>query len=392
MKVVSDRAALLDAVNLVSGVVASRTPRPQLTCVKMTAEQHDDHPQGALTLAGADGELSLRLTTANVDVQEPGETLIPADKLRQIVAAEDAEPTLTLAAKDDALEVRGADARFNIYGYPVADYPPPPEFPPTGDAAQEPIVIRCGALRTLATRTIFATARETSRYAINGVLLSAAGKKLEVVATDGRRLSVAKGSADSAASETAIRCILPTKALNQALKLIVDDQEPVRIAVTESQALLAFGDPEQPPRAVLATSLVEGTFPPYEEVIPKDQDKKAAFEVGRLLSAVRRAALLTNEDSRGVKLSFAPPEDGGLIRSLKLTSRAAEMGEAEVNVDVVSYEGDEIEIGFNPSFLTDVLKVVEDEQITLELKAPNKPGVIRSGPDFLYVVMPVNLQ
>lgn len=392
MKVVSDRAALLDAVNLVSGVVASRTPRPQLTCVKMTAEKRDDQPQGSLTLVGGDGEMSLRLNTVNVDVQEPGEALIPADKLRQIIAAEDAEPTLTLAASDDALEVRGADARFTVYGYPAGDFPPPPDFPPTGEEAPEPIVLRCDALRTLVTRTIFATARETSRYAINGVLLSATGKKLEVVATDGRRLAVAKGSADSAAAETSVRCILPTKALNQALKLIDEDQEPVRIAVTESQALFAFGDPEQPPRAVLACSLVEGTFPPYEEVIPKDQDKKAVFEVGRLLSAVRRAALLTNEDSRGVKLGFAPPDEGGDIRSLKLTSRAAEMGEAEVNVEVASYEGDQIEIGFNPSFLIDVLKVVDDERITLELKASNKPGLIRSGPDFLYVVMPVNLQ
>jgi len=389
MKVVCDRAALLDAINLVSGVVAARTPRPQLTCVKLEAQRQDD--AGALTLAGGDGEVSLRFTTASVEVQEPGEALIPADKLRQIVAAEDAEPTLTLSADGDALHIRGADARFSVYGYPASEFPPLVEFPPKGADASHAIGASAGALAELITRTIFATARETSRYAINGVLFTASGKKIEMVATDGRRLAVARGQADTAPSDASIRCIVPSKALNQALKLIDSDDDPVRIAVTESQAHFAFGHPEEPPRAVLTTTLVEGAFPPYEDVIPKDQDKKAVFDTGRLLSAVRRAALLTNEDSRGVRMAFAQETDGG-AKKLRLTSRAAEMGEAEIDLEMESFDGDGIEIGFNPSFVTDVLKVIDDDRVTIELKAPNKPGMIRSGSDFLYVVMPVNLQ
>ena len=121
-------------------------------------------------------------------------------------------------------------------------------------------------------------------------------------------------------------------------------------------------------------------------MIPKDQDKKVTFDRDLLASGVRRAALLTNEESRGVRMKFNAAEKG-----LELTSRAAEKGEAKINVDLQAYEGEDVEIGFNPAFITDVLKVLNDPQVVLELKAPNKPGVMKSGNDFLYVVMPVNL-
>ncbi len=380
MKAECDRAALLDAIALVSGVVAARSPRPQLQCVHISAERDSASPR--LSLIGADGEIALTLQTLNVDVQEPGVALIPADKLRQVIAAEDNEPTLTLSTDGDSLTIRGADARFNIFGYPAADFPPPPEFP-TG--APGVIGVRSGDFATLVSRTIFAAARENSRYAINGALLIAEQKKLRMVSTDGRRLALSSGPALTGPDEP-VKCILPTKALNQVLKLINDPDEPVRIAVLDNQAVFAFGHPEEAPRAVLSTNLVEGAFPPFEDVIPKDSDKKAQFDTARLSSAFRRAAILTNDESRGVRMAFS---DGG---TLTLTSRAAEMGDAEITVTVDKYDGEPIDIGFNPQFIIDALKVVDDANVTLEFKAPNKPGVIRSGPGFTYIVMPVNLQ
>ena len=139
-------------------------------------------------------------------------------------------------------------------------------------------------------------------------------------------------------------------------------------------------------RAVLASNLVEGAFPPFEDVIPKDHDKKVTFDRDVLTAAVRRAALLTNEESRGVRMSF-----NGENKMVELTSRAPEMGEADIRVPVNAYEGDDIEIGFNPHFITDALKVITEPEVVMELKAPNKPGLIKSGNDFVYVVMPVNL-
>lgn len=384
MKVICDRPALLEAVNLISGVVATRTPKPQLTCVKLTAAKGPGGV-GTLTMIGTDQEVSLRLTTTRVDVAKPGEALIPADKLRQIVSAEDNEPTLTLETEGDLCHIRGGDARFKVYGYPAGDFPPAPDFP-AGASGKGSFSMTAGDLHELISRTIFAAARETSRYAINGVLLRRDGKKIEMVATDGRRLAVARSgltSADGAKEPAA--CIVPTKALNLVLKFIREPEQAVRVAITPNQILLAFGDEGDAARCVLASNLVEGAFPPYDDVIPKEQDKKATFDRETLASGVRRAALLTNEESRGVRLSLATDR-------LRLSSRAPEMGEAEIDVPMTGYEGEPIEIGFNPQFITDALKVMSDQSVVVELKAPNKPGLIKSGADFLYVVMPVNLQ
>lgn len=386
MKVVCDRPALLDAVNLVNGVVASRTPRPQLTCVKLTATKGKE---SALTLSATDAEVSLRMTTTHVDVQEPGEALVPAAKLTQIVSAQESDSTITLDADAEVCHVRGADAKFKVFGYPPGEFPPVPGFADAASAARDTFAIHAGDLATIIARTTFATARETSRYAINGVLLKRDGKRIEMVATDGRRLALAKASLTNPApaGDHPANCIVPTKALNLVQKLIDDAEEVVRVAVTDSQIFFAFG--EAPgggdARATLSSNLVEGAFPPYQDVIPKDQDKKASFDRDTLMSGVRRAALLTNEESRGVRLALDK-------NRLRLSSRAPEMGESEIDVPTASYDGEPIEIGFNPAFITDALKVISDDNVIVELKAANKPGLIKSGGDFLYVVMPVNLQ
>jgi len=389
MKVICDRTALLDGVNVVSSVVATRTPRPQLTCVKLVAERVAE--AGRMTMSATDGEVWLRLATESVDVQTEGEALIPAQKLQQIVSAEENESTLTLELEDDQLHLRGEDARFRIYGYPPGDFPAPPEFPASDAPEVRGVIqINAGEFETLIDRTLFATARETSRYAINGVLFNAEKKKVEMVATDGRRLALARGSAEIGTPEDKrLSAIIPSKTLALAKKLIDSPEDDLRIALTQNQIMFAFGDPDQPPRAVLASILVEGAFPPYEDVIPKDQDKKAVFDVATLRSGVRRAALLTTEESRGVRMAFNEAEGA---RRLQLSSRAPEMGEAEIDVDVSSYDGEDIEIGFNPSFIIDALKVVTEPEVMIELKAPNKPGLIKSGQDFVYVVMPVSLQ
>lgn len=393
MKVIVDRAALLAGINLVSGAVAARTPRVQLQCVKLSATKVDG--TGELTLAATDAEIAIKLSLSQVDVQRPGDALIPADKLRAIVSAEDGESTLTLEVEGENCHIRGADAHFKVFGYNAADFPPIPDFANVvsgkGDSpkAKANMSHAAGSLGELVARTIFATARENSRYAINGVLFKRDGKRLELVATDGRRLALSRANLTGPAEKDAkpISCIVPTKALSMLQKLIQDHDEAVQIAITDNQILFSFGTAASPGRAVLVSNLVEGTFPPYEDVIPRDQDKKVTFDRDVLASAVRRAALLTNEESRGVRLSFS-----GKNKQLELSSRAPEMGEAEIKVDISKYEGDDVQIGFNPLFITDALKVINEPEVIMELKAGNKPGLIKSGTDFLYVVMPVNLQ
>lgn len=394
MKVICDRAALLAAINLVSGAVAARTPRLQLTCVKLVATKSGS--AGELTLSATDAEIALKLTLSQVDVKEPGEALIPADKIRQIVSAEENEGTLTLETERETMHIKGGDAHFRVFGYPAADFPPIPDFAEvvagsTGTPKAKAVIYHpAGSLGELVARTLFATARENTRFAYSGVLLKRDGKRLEFVATDGRRLALARANiAGSEKDAKAVSCIVPTKALSMLQKLIGEADEQIAVAITDNQILFSMGTSPKDAnvgRAVLVSNLVEGAFPPYEDAIPRDQDKKVTFDRDVLSSAVRRAAVLTNEESRGVRLSFK-----GKDKSLELSSRAPEMGEAEIKVDLAGYDGEDIEIGFNPAFITDALKVITDPQVIMELKASSKPALIKSGQDFLYVVMPVNL-
>ncbi len=366
MKVICDRGALVEALNLAGGAVVSRTPKPVLTCVKLTADN------GVLTLVATDLEVSIRVSTTRVEIEEAGETLVPADKISQIVR-ESVDPTLTLESEGEQTHIRGQDSHFKVYGYPVADFPSVPEF--EGDADFEISASQLGQLINL---TIYATARENSRYAINGVLLEREKNKVCVVATDGHRLAMAKGDCKGGKADSAT-AIVPTRALQQLIKIIGDDDETVKVKIADNQILFATET------ALLTSNLVEGNFPPYKDVIPKDGDKKATVNTGVLASAFRRAALLTNEESKGVEMAFSP-------EGLTLTSRAPELGEAEINVELAGYEGEPVSIGFNPYYMLDALKVIPAEQVQIDMKASNKPGVLRTGNTFLYVVMPVNLQ
>ncbi len=396
MKVTCDRGALLEAINLASSVVATRSPRPQLTCIKLTAERKGK--AGTLTLAATDGEISIRLSVAQVDVQTPGEALLPADKLRQIVSAEDNEPTLSLEMDENLVcHIRGNDAHFKLIGQPAGEFPPITEFRTAvaGSGGRPPakavFTHDARSLGELISRTLFATARETSRYAINGVLMVREGKRLQMVATDGRRLALSRATLSGGEKDaSSVRCIVPSKGLSTLQKLLGGSDETVQIAVTDNQVYFNVGAPDAKDhadgRAVLSSNLVEGAFPPYEDVIPKDQDKTIVVDRDALTSAVHRAALLTNEESRGVRMAF---DSKG--RQAHLSAHASEVGEANVELSLAEYKGDDIEIGFNPAFITDALKVIADPQVVIELKASNKPGLIKSGQDFTYVVMPVNL-
>ncbi|MCG8432453.1 MAG: DNA polymerase III subunit beta, partial [Gammaproteobacteria bacterium] len=347
MKLVCDRGALVESMALVGGAVVARTPKPVLTCVKITA----DKAAGAVTFTATDMEVGIRYTTNRVEVNDGGETLVPADKFIQIVR-ESVDPTLTIETDGELTHIRGEDAHFQLMGYPSSDFPPVPELTDAPD-----FEIEANQLDQLIHQTIYATARENSRYAINGVLFEREGNKVAVVATDGHRLALARGECrSSGGGDEKQTAIIPTKALTMLLRLLSDTDATVKSKVADNQILFATDT------AVLSSNLVEGNFPPYKDVIPKDGDKTATIATNVLNSAFRRAALLTNEESKGVRMSFT--SDG-----LKLSSRAPEMGEAEIDVEFSQYEGEPVDIGFNPQYLLDALKVADAEQVMLDLKA-----------------------
>ncbi|MFZ9916153.1 MAG: DNA polymerase III subunit beta, partial [Phycisphaerales bacterium] len=300
---------------------------------------------------------------------------IPADKLNQIIRACD-DSTVTISVDRTLATISTENSTFKVFGYE------PREFPGVRKAGDRTdFEVDAGSLRRLITRTSFATARDDSRYAISGVLVERKKSQLRLVATDGRRLAVARGACKSGEGDTVF--IVPTKALNALMRLMSDPDANVKVSRDGNVVVFQVGDGTS--GATLVSSVDERAFPPFEDVIPKENDRKATCDAGELGGAIRRASLLTNEESKGVRLSFKG-------KQLTLTSRAPEMGESEIRIDGIAYQGEPIDIAFNPTFIVDVLKVIDSEQVILEMKAPNKPGVIKVGADFTYVVMPVSLQ
>ena len=370
IKAICDRDALVEAMGLITGVVAGRTPTPALQCVRLSGED------GRLTLAATDGEVSLTLSIDRVDLEDGGEVLIPADKFSQIARSCN-EATLTIVGDGDSLHVRSSDSRFKVFGFPVSEAPEILVF----DDVEPDFTVDGSTFRGLMERTVFAAATDHSRYAINGVHLDLQGSQIRLVATNGHRLALSMGPCDSNCEKT--DCIVPTKAMTLLKRLLHDNGGSVSVKIDNGRIIFHV-DNGAGCTSTLTSNLVEGTFPPFEDVIPKDLDRKAVVNKEALHRAVRRAHLMTNEESRGVRLVF----DGNC---LKITSRAPETGEAEIEVPIESFSGDTLEIAFNPVYIMDALKVVEGDDVTIELKKSEKPGLIRSGTDFVYIIMPVSL-
>jgi DNA polymerase III subunit beta len=318
--------------------------------------------------------VGIRYRDSQVEVSQPGEVLVPADKLRDIVR-ESVDDTLSIESAGEMAHVKGQDSVFKIYTQATEGFPPVPGYEGEADFS-----IAGGPLKGLIGQTIFSAAKESSRYAFNGVLFNIKGKRISLVATDGRRLAEARGdliSGGTKGEKEGRKAIVPTKALSLIDKLIDDPEEAVMFQMKENQIIA------HTPSATLTSSLVEGQFPPYEDVIPKDVDKKMTAATADFLSAIRRAALLTTEESKGVRLAFSK-------KGLVLSSSSPGSGEATITFPC-KYEGGDLEIGFNPTFLVEALKVVDTDEISFELSAANRPGLIKAGQNFQYVIMPVNL-
>lgn len=364
MKAKLNRQEFAEALSAVVTVAAARTPKPILQCVLLEAKP--DH----CLLAATDLELGIRCPVAQVEVDTAGQVVLPADKLSQIVR-ESNDEVLSLETDESVCHIRGQDAHYQMY---VQD---PADFPPVADLQGGPdFEVPADALRRMADWTVFAAARENTRYAINGVLWEKQGEVLTLVATDGRRLAYARTRLPKA-DDSNMECIVSTKAMHLFQRVAGDAEQMVAVKRAGNQIVI------RSPRATISSALVEGQFPRYRDVIPTDNNRSVQLNTAEFLSAVRRAALLTNEESKGVRLGFSHD-------TLTLSSRAPSQGEAEITLPI-KFAGGDLEIGFNPHFLVEVLKVVDTDQVTLDLKEPNRPGLLKESSDYQYVVMPVSL-
>lgn len=367
MKVTCNRSALCEAAQLAATIAPSRTPKPILLCAKLEA----DAEKNQLTVLATDNEIMVRYLVNQVDVGETGTAVLPADRLTSILR-ESNEDTLDLEMTDATCQILGKDSQFHIYGHDPDDFP---EIPQAQDSVG--LEVQAGQLKHVISLTTFAAARENTRYAINGVFWEQQGKKLKLVATDGRRLAKAELDLKGVDKDTEQTAIVPLKTMAIIERILHDPDEMVKISFSDNQVVIRTA------LAEVSSNLMQGRFPKYSDVIPTGCDKKVTIGTASFQSAVKRVALLTTEHSKGVELDLTSG-------SLRLASSAPEAGDAEIKMPV-EYSGEDVKIGFNPQYLLEMLRVVNSDEIVFELTDGSKPGLVRSGKDFLYVIMPVTV-
>jgi DNA polymerase III subunit beta len=367
MKAICPRDGLLSAVQLVSAAIPSRDIKPILRNIKAIADPD------RCTLMATDLEIGIRLDVMGMSVQEPGEAILPAQRLLSILR-EARDDELTVEADSTSCTVRGDAMEFEMPGEDPALFPDLPTF--NEDKYHE---VPADALREMIRRTAFAAAQgEPSRYSMTGVLWELDGDAVKLVATDGRRLALAegKGKAHGGHTTKGQTPVVPTKAMALLERNLQDDGQVVRVCLRPNEVLF------RTEVAVIYSRLVEGRFPDYRQVFPKKQAIKIPLPVAPFLARVRQAAIMTDEESKRVTFHFADDR-------LTLQAQGATAGRSKVQLPI-TYDGKAVDINFNPAFLVDMLKVLpEDAELTLDLIDGGTPALFRSGPAYAYLVMPL---
>jgi len=360
------REALLRPLQMVSGVVERRQTLPVLSNVLLVLEGNE------LSLTGTDLEVEL-VGRVQVDESiESGAVTVPARKLVDICKSLKDDAVIDLALGDGRVTVKAGRSKFTLTTLPATDFPNVDEEPDSFS-----VTISQARLRELIDNTGFAMAQQDVRYYLNGMLFEVSPEHLRVVATDGHRLAM-----DSAAMESGVteqqQLILPRKGVLELSRLLSD----------ESEITLTFGQNHiraRVPEFTFTSKLVDGKFPDYNRVLPKGGDKVVIGDCQELRQAFTRVSILSNEKYRGVRVMLSNGE-------LKIVANNPEQEEAEELISV-DYSGDELEIGFNVSYLIDVLTSLPGDQARITLSDPNSSALIEAAEDSdaVYVVMPMRL-
>jgi len=359
------KSAFSKAISLVGNVASQKANTlPILGNILLETEGKD-----TLRIVGTDLEVGIA-TKIPADVEKEGSITLPARKINEIIR-EFPEGEVDIAvAKNNAVNIRGGKAFFKIMGLSKDDFPKLPEW-----NEKESVELEQSLIKESLSLTSFAISHDETRYVLNGVLILIKGKKIRFVATDGRRLAYIEKDFNNTAGKN-IEVILPTKAIQEILK-ILDWDGTVKMLVTKNHAIFLFKD------SFLSTRLIEGHFPNYEQVIPKEEKIMTSASREELLQAIRRTSLLTSPDSPAIKMDF-------LKGKILISSRSPNMGEAKEEL-MADSKGGEVAIGFNPHYLIDALKNLDIDQVSLSLTEPDKPGLLKGKEGYLYVVMPMQL-
>ncbi|HEX2950328.1 MAG TPA: DNA polymerase III subunit beta [Armatimonadota bacterium] len=366
MKFTCPKRVFHEALQSVSRAIATRSTLPILGNVLLEARD------GQLKLVTTDLEIGMTCILP-MEGGEDGAVTIPERILQDVVGnLPDAELTIT-ADERNLLTVSAAKSQYTIHGLPADEFPILPQVP-----SDTVLSIPGPVLRDLVRKTLLAASTDESRVILTGCLLTWDGETATMVATDTHRLAVKRVPVTGQFSQP-VAVIIPARALQELLRLLSGTEDPVDVVVGESQVLFSVG------RVRLVSRLIEGQFPAFERVVPRDTPKHMVANRQQLYEAVRRASIVARAESNKVILRS---EDSVLT----ISAETGEVGKAYEEVPI-SLEGDQVEIAFNAEYLQDVFAVLDTETVEIALSGPLNPGLVTANgeADYQYVVMPMQM-
>lgn len=365
MKLTIHREDLLPALQVVNGVVERRQTLPILSNLLLRVGAKD------LALTATDMEVEL-VVTLERSSRSVGEVTLPARKLLDICRSLPEKAELTLDLDGDRAVVLAGKNRFTLATLPAAEYP----LIEMGENVAE-VTLPQALLKGLLERTSFAMAQQDVRYYLNGLLIEIGQGRIRAVATDGHRLALCDEQAETPAA--AVQIIVPRKGVMELIRLLDDKGEDALIQVTRNHIRVGLGDLQ------FTSKLIDGKFPDYSKVIPAESPTPVLGDREELRQGFIRASILSNEKYRGVRVSLEK-------NRLRALAHNPEQEEAEVDVEV-DYNGGNLEIGFNVSYLLDALAIIRSEKVRITMTDPGASALIMSEGDSKcrYVVMPMRL-
>ena len=339
--------------------------------------------ENKLTLIATDLELSIK-TNLELEVITEGSICLPLKKLSEIIRElEDKEDVLIEVDENNRAVISSKESVFHLFGLPKEDFPVFPEYEKEKSFKMESTLIK-----EMIRKTIFATSTDETHYILKGVLFVVQGNQCKMVATDKHRLVFIKKTLPEELTEES-EVIIPTKVLTEVNRIIKENQE-INIFLDKNKIVFQTesneSDSSDKKEIIIISKLIEGKFPDYERVIPREQDKILKINNQKLFSVCRRIDLMTSEKTNIIKLDISK-------NKINFSSNTPNLGDAREELEVY-YEGEDMQIAFNPKYIMNVLKNIEQEEITLSLKNSSssgiiKPGEEKEGEEYLCVLMPV---
>lgn len=365
----TSREAILKPLQLVTGVVERRQTLPVLSNVLLSLDANSQ-----LSITGTDLEVELLGKIVVSGLSRPGDITVPARKLVDICKSLAEDSVLEFSVEDNKMVIKSGRSRFSLATLPATEFPVTEEEPGTCE-----LTLSQNALKALLDGTSFAMAQQDVRYYLNGMLFELSAGYLRVVATDGHRLAMQTMQSE-AQIDAPIQVILPRKGVIELGRLLTGDQENVSVIFGRNHVKAKTQD------FTFTSKLVDGKFPDYNRVLPKGGDKHVVGDRQELKQAFSRASILSNEKYRGVRLLLSNGE-------IRILANNPDQEEAEESVSV-DYRGESLEIGFNVSYLVDVLSVLAAEKVKITLHDSNSSALLEASDgkaNALYVVMPMRL-